>query len=58
MRVVHALVGGLVGVVWLVLPGMTVDGGNAVAGGADRPVAGAVGQGEDEGDGGLPPWTS
>ncbi|WP_405588490.1 hypothetical protein [Streptomyces sp. NBC_01092] len=53
VRVVHALVGGLVGVVWLVLPGMTVDGGNAVAGGADRPVAGAVGQGEDEGDGGT-----
>ncbi|GHG95869.1 hypothetical protein GCM10018780_19830 [Streptomyces lanatus] len=48
MRLVQALVGGLVGVVWLVLPGMTVVGG--VAGGAERPVAGAVGQGEDEGD--------
>lgn len=44
MRVVHALVGGLVGVVWLVLPCLTISG--AIAGGADRPVAGAVGRGE------------
>ncbi|MFD0002021.1 hypothetical protein ACFVJ4_06280 [Streptomyces sp. NPDC127178] len=49
VRVAHALVGGLVGVVWLVLPGMTVGAGGPVAGGADRPVAGAVAQGEDEG---------
>ncbi|MFJ7074995.1 hypothetical protein [Streptomyces sp. NPDC098781] len=48
-RVVHTLVGGLVGVVWLVLPALTVGGGGAVAGGAERPVAGAVGQREDEG---------
>ncbi|MFE7269439.1 hypothetical protein [Streptomyces sp. NPDC057623] len=47
VRVLHALVGGLVGVVWLVLPAITVGG--AVAGGADRPVAGAAAQGENEG---------
>lgn len=46
---VHALVGGLVGVAWLVLPVVTVLGGGAVAGGADRPAAGAAAQGEDEG---------
>ncbi len=46
MRVVHALVGGLVGVAWLVLPGMTIGGEGPVAGGAERPVAGAVAQGE------------
>ncbi|MGF0170441.1 hypothetical protein ACQF36_07880 [Streptomyces sp. Marseille-Q5077] len=45
VRVAHALVGGLVGVVWLVLPGMTVGAGGPVAGGTDRPVAGAVAQG-------------
>lgn len=45
----HALVGGLVGVAWLVLPVVTVLGGGAVAGGADRPVAGAAAQGEGEG---------
>lgn len=50
MRVVHALAGGLVAVMWLTLPGTAVDGG--VGGGADRPVAGAVGQEEDEGNGG------
>ncbi|NUP20591.1 MAG: hypothetical protein HOZ81_31815 [Streptomyces sp.] len=51
VRVVHALVGGLVGVVWLVLPGLTISG--AIVGGserpvagAERPVAGAEGQGE------------
>ncbi|MFE0253631.1 hypothetical protein [Streptomyces sp. NPDC059010] len=44
VRVVHALVGGLVGVVWLVLPCLTISG--AIVGGADRPVAGAEGQGE------------
>ncbi|KUL30635.1 hypothetical protein [Streptomyces regalis] len=46
VRVVHALVGGLVGVAWLVLPGMTMAGAGPVAGGAERPVAGAVAQGE------------
>ncbi|MGI5377969.1 hypothetical protein ACQEV2_27720 [Streptomyces sp. CA-251387] len=46
VRVGHALVGGLIGVAWLVLPGMAVGGGGPVAGGAERPVAGAVGQGE------------
>ncbi|KUM74521.1 hypothetical protein [Streptomyces curacoi] len=50
VRVVHALVGGLIGMVWLVLPGMTIASGGPVAGGggADRPVAGAVPQGQDE----------
>ncbi|MFI7409001.1 hypothetical protein ACIBU0_10075 [Streptomyces sp. NPDC049627] len=46
VRVVLALVGGLIGVVWLVLPGLVVGDGGPVAGGAERPVAGAVGQGE------------
>ncbi|MFG2272220.1 hypothetical protein ACGFNY_20965 [Streptomyces chartreusis] len=50
VRVAHAVVGGLVGVVWLVLPGMTISGGGAVAGGADRPVAGAMEQGESAGN--------
>ncbi|MFJ8635950.1 hypothetical protein [Streptomyces sp. NPDC093568] len=43
----HAVVGGLVGVVWLV--GVTLSGGGAVSGGADRPVAGAEAQGDEEG---------
>ncbi|KOG26306.1 hypothetical protein [Streptomyces viridochromogenes] len=47
VRVLLALAGGLVGVVWLVLPATTVGG--AAAGGADRPVAGAVAQQDDEG---------
>ncbi len=46
MRVVLALVGGLIGVVWLVLPGVTGRGQGRVAGGAARAVAGGVGQGE------------
>ncbi|MFE2812298.1 hypothetical protein ACFXGG_17905 [Streptomyces nigra] len=46
-RVLHALLGALVGVAWLVLPG-TASGG-AVAGGPHRPVAGALGQREDRG---------
>ncbi|MGN9756471.1 hypothetical protein [Streptomyces sp. SD31] len=46
VRVVHALVGGLVGVAWLVLLGMTVRGDRPVAGSAERPMAGAVAQGE------------
>ncbi|MGW6474123.1 hypothetical protein [Streptomyces nigra] len=46
-RVLHALLGALVGVAWLVLPG-TASGG-AVAGGPPRPVAGALGQREDRG---------
>lgn len=50
MRVAHAVVGGLVGVVWLVLPGMTISGGGAVAGGSHRPVAGAPEQRESAGD--------
>ncbi|MFE5818153.1 hypothetical protein [Streptomyces sp. NPDC056479] len=49
VRVAHGLLGGLVGVAWLVLPALTVGGGGPVAGGAERPVAGAVGQREDEG---------
>ncbi|MEY9993986.1 hypothetical protein ABIE67_006018 [Streptomyces sp. V4I8] len=49
VRVLLALVGGLVGVVWLVLPGVTVGDGGAAAGGPDRAVAGAVAQGEDKG---------
>ncbi|GAA4070044.1 hypothetical protein GCM10022233_53040 [Streptomyces shaanxiensis] len=48
MRVVHALVGGVVGVVWLVLPGVDIGGEGRVAGGAARPVAGGVAQGEVE----------
>ncbi|WP_432194808.1 hypothetical protein [Streptomyces sp. bgisy027] len=50
VRVAHAVVGGLVGVVWLVLPGMTISGGGTVAGGPDRPVAGAREQGESAGN--------
>ncbi|WDF41009.1 hypothetical protein PBV52_31625 [Streptomyces sp. T12] len=46
VRVVLALVGGLVGVAWLVLPGMPISGEGSVTGGAERPVAGAVAQGE------------
>ncbi|MFD7391486.1 hypothetical protein ACFV46_23785 [Streptomyces sp. NPDC059852] len=46
-RVVHALLGTLVGVVWLVLPGTAAGG--AVGGGAHRPVAGALGQRDDRG---------
>lgn len=49
MRVLHVLVGGLVGVAWLVLPGVTVGDGGAVSGGADRTVAGGVAQEEGEG---------
>ncbi|MFE6624344.1 hypothetical protein [Streptomyces sp. NPDC057740] len=45
-RVMYALVGGVVGVAWLVLPVVKVLGGGAVAGGADRAVAGAAAQGE------------
>lgn len=51
MRVVHALVGGVAAVVWLVLPAMTamtIGDGDPVAGGAPRPVAGAVAQQEVE----------
>ncbi|MGW6905255.1 hypothetical protein [Streptomyces sp. NPDC054940] len=46
MRVVQALVGGLIGVAWLVLPAVTIGGEGRVAGGAARPVAGGVAQGE------------
>lgn len=46
MRVGHALAGALIGVVWLVLSGVTVGGEGRVAGGAARPVAGGVAQGE------------
>ncbi|MFC8784630.1 hypothetical protein ACFVIB_24035 [Streptomyces nigra] len=46
-RVLHALLGALVGVAWLVLPG-TASGG-AASGGPHRPVAGALGQREDRG---------
>ncbi|MFI6011830.1 hypothetical protein ACIBAG_23945 [Streptomyces sp. NPDC051243] len=48
VRVVLALVGGLIGVVWLMLPGVTDRGEGRVTGGAARPVAGGVGQGEVE----------
>ncbi|EGX58851.1 hypothetical protein SZN_15503, partial [Streptomyces zinciresistens K42] len=48
----HALVGGLIGVAWLVLPGMTAGGavaGGAVAGGgAERAAAGAPRRVENE----------
>ncbi|MFC5215059.1 hypothetical protein [Streptomyces coerulescens] len=50
VRVAHAVVGGLVGVVWLVLPGMTTSDGGTVAGGTDRPVAGAMEQRQGAGD--------
>ncbi|MCL8018027.1 hypothetical protein [Streptomyces sp. AS02] len=46
VRVVHALVGGVVGVVWLVLSGVDIESEGRVAGGAARPVAGGVAQGE------------
>ncbi|MFE7891312.1 hypothetical protein [Streptomyces sp. NPDC057412] len=46
-RVVHALLGALIGVVWLVLPGTAAGG--AVAGGPHRPMAGALGHRDDRG---------
>ncbi|MFE9019860.1 hypothetical protein ACFYNL_14985 [Streptomyces sp. NPDC007808] len=52
-RVVHALLGGLVGVVWLVLPALTFAGGDRLAGGAERPVAGAAAQQEVEETSGI-----
>jgi len=45
--VVHALLGALVGVAWLVLPG--TPAGGAVGGGPHRHVAGALGQRDDRG---------
>ena len=42
MRVAHAVLGGVVGVVWLVLPGVTVRDDVPVAGGQGRPVASAA----------------
>ncbi|MFJ8536546.1 hypothetical protein [Streptomyces sp. NPDC093591] len=45
-RVVLALLGGLVGAAWLVLPGLTIRDEGPAASGAERPVAGAVAQGE------------
>ncbi|MFG2557272.1 hypothetical protein ACGFWF_46335 [Streptomyces sp. NPDC048581] len=46
VRVAHALVGGVAGVVWLVLSGVVAEGEERVGGGAARPVAGGVAQGE------------
>jgi hypothetical protein len=46
VRVAHALLGVLVAVVWLVLPGMTISRGTPVAISPDRPVAGAAAQDE------------
>lgn len=45
-RVAHTLVGVVVAVVWLVLPGMTISRGTPVAIAPDRPVAGAAAPGE------------
>jgi hypothetical protein len=48
VRVVHAALGGAVGVVWLVLPGMTTSAGGPVAITGGQPVAGATAQDEEE----------
>jgi hypothetical protein len=48
VRVLHTLLGVLAGVVWLVLPGMTISTGVPVAVSPGGPVAGAVAQKEDE----------
>ncbi|GAB2724805.1 hypothetical protein [Streptomyces bullii] len=47
-RVVHAVLGGAAGAVWLVLPGMTTNPGAPVAISADRPVAVAPAQEDGE----------
>ncbi|MDN0195529.1 hypothetical protein NW895_10840 [Streptomyces sp. S.PNR 29] len=48
VRVVHAVLGAAVGVLWLVLPGMTTTAGDPVAITGDGPVASAPAQDEED----------